>query len=160
VKRIPAPAGVFAQLGNPGFFSPDFDENYRRLVQVIVADQKADFYLAITPGYSRIDLGDQIARGLGVVRSENLLTKKDVVHALVLYRMFDAQFKPVRFEGAMMGKGSLTETIAGPHLILEDGKRLPRDARMTATDPKTKELALDLLDKDLAATLPKLFGGK
>ncbi len=160
VKRIPAPAGVFTRLSDPGFFAPDFDANYARLVRAIAGQEKADFYLAITPGYSRVDQGDQIARGLGVVRSETLLTKKDVVHALVLYRVYDAQFRMVRSEGAMLDRGPLTETIVGANAVLEGSKRLPPDARVTATDTRTKDLLLTLLDNELAATLPKLFAQK
>jgi hypothetical protein len=160
VQRITAPTGAFGALSDPGFFSPDFDENYRRMVRALAGDHKADFYLAITPGYSRIDQGDQIAKGLGVVRSETLLTKKDVVHALVLYRVFDAQFRMVRSEGALLGRGPLTETIVGPSAVLEDKKRLPPDARLTATDARTREIAIELLDNELAATLPKLFARK
>jgi len=160
VQRIPAPAGAFITLNNPGFFAPNFDENYGRMVRALAGSQKADFYLAITPGYSRVDRGDLIARGLGVVRSENLLTKKDVVYSLVLYRVFDAQFQMVRSEGAMLGKGSSVDTIVGPNTVLEGGKRLPADARIAAEDGRTKEMTMDLLDKDLAATLPKLFARK
>jgi hypothetical protein len=130
------------------------------MVRALAGSQKADFYLAITPGYSRVDRGDLIARGLGVVRSENLLTKKDVVYSLVLYRVFDAQFQMVRSEGAMLGKGSSVDTIVGPNTVLEGGKRLPADARIAAEDGRTKEMTMDLLDKDLAATLPKLFARK
>ena len=160
VQRIPVPAGAFLSLGNPGFFAPSFDNNYARLVQAIAGSQKADFYLAITPGYSRIGNADRIARGLGVIKSETLLTQKDVVYCLVLYRVFDAQFQMVRSEGALLGKASRTETIAGPSLSLEGKERLPPEAYVVANDNRTRELLVDLLDKDLAATLPKLFARK
>jgi hypothetical protein len=86
-----------------------------------------------------------------------LVTKKDVVYSLVLYRVFDSKFRLIRSDGALNGKGRSIETIIGPNLVLEDNKRLPRDARLTAADGRTRELALALLDKDLASTLPKLF---
>ena len=160
IQRIFAPANAFLQLGNPGFFSPNFDRNYTRLVSSIASAQKADFYLAITPGYSRISAGDQIARGMGVIRAETLLSKKDVVYTLILYRVFDSEFRLVKSEGAFLNKGPLPETIIGPNTVLEGKQRLPTEAYATATDGRTQELLTALLDKDLAATLPKLFPRK
>ena len=160
IQRISAPANAFLQLGNPGFFSPNFDRNYVRLVSSIAGAQKADFYLAITPGYSRISAGDQIARGMGVIRAETLLSKKDVVYTLILYRVFDSEFRLVKSEGAFLNKGPLPETIIGPNTVLEGKQRLPTEAYATATDGRTQELLTALLDKDLAATLPKLFPHK
>ena len=159
VKRIAVPAGTFARLPYPVSISPStFDRNYKYVVEKLARGQKADFTLAITPGYSRFE-GNEIVSGLGMVQRESLLTKGETVHCLVLYRLFDASFNVVYAGGAMI-RPEFSETVSGPNAPLAGGTSksdLKRDLQSLAKDPRAKDIALDLLDKDLAVTLPKLF---
>ena len=159
VKRIAVPAGTFDRLEAPHGPSRKFDTEYRRLVQELAGSQKADFYLTVTPGYSRFE-GDQIVSGLGIVESSAALSRGEIPHCLVLYRLYDSQFNLVRSEGAMIGKNGYTDIVAGLHITNGSKKKKKgpvRDARLAATDANTKDILLDLLNKDVAATVPKLF---
>ncbi len=160
VKRIAVPAGAFDRLEAPHGPSRKFDTEYRTLVQELAASQKADFYLTVTPGYSRFE-GDQIVSGLGIVESSAALSKGEIPHCLVLYRLYDSQFNLMRSEGAMIGKNGYTDIVAGLHVANSSSKKKKkgpaRDARLAASDANTKDVLLDLLNKDVAATVPKLF---
>jgi hypothetical protein len=156
VKRVPVPPGTFARLPDPIVTSSrTFDRNYKFVVEKLAASQKADFTLAITPGYSRFE-GNEMVSGLGIVQRESLLTKGETVHCLVLYRLYDASFNLVYAGGAMI-RPEFSETVSGPNAPLGSSGELRRDLQNVARDPRAKDIALDLLDKDIAATVPKLF---
>jgi hypothetical protein len=155
VKRIAVPVGVFARLEAPGGPSPEFDSEYKRLIRQLVGKEKADLYLTITPGYGRFE-GEEIVSGLGIVQSRTLQSKGETTHCLVLYRLFDAQFNMLHSEGAI-GKRIFSNGVAAPR-VAKSGKQAPaRDPRSAAVDFRTKDALLSLLDKDVAATVPKLF---
>lgn len=155
VKRISVPAGVFARLEAPEGPSPEFDSEYKRLVRQLAGQEKADQYLAITPGYGRFE-GAEIVSGLGIVQSRTLQSKGETTHCLVLYRLFDAQFNMLHSEGAI-GKSVFSNNVSAPRVSKSGKQAAPRDARSAAVDVHTKDVLLDLLDKDVAATVPKLL---
>lgn len=155
VKRVPVPPGTFARLPDPIVTSSrTFDRNHKFVVERLAAGQKADFTLAITPGYSRFE-GNEMVSGLGIVQRESLLIKGETVHCLVLYRLYDANFNLVYTGGAMI-RPEFSATVSGPNAPLP-GNDLRRDLQNVARDPRAKDITLELLDKDIAATVPKLF---
>jgi hypothetical protein len=158
VKRVAAPPATFSRLPDPTDSMADFDRSYKYVLQKIAGAEKADFYLAVTPGYSRFDNAELVS-GLGIVQRDSLLSKGETVHCLVLYRLYDAQFNLVRSGGAMV-KREFSDTVNGPNAPLSttaNAADLKRDLLSLAKDPRAKDIALDLLDKDIAATVPTLF---
>lgn len=159
VKRISANESAFASLEAPGRLFRSYDDDFGEIVRKLAASQTADYYLVITPGGSTFSSTNQSLHGLGVTRTFGLLGGggADYVHALTLLRVYDGQFKLLRTEAGTMGQEAFLATVKGPHLLLEDDKRLPKEPEAAAKDPRARQIALDLLDKSLAMTVPKLF---
>jgi hypothetical protein len=159
VKRIAANEGTFASLDAPGRLFRSDNDDFSEIVRKLAASQTADYYLVITPGSSAFSSTNQSLHGLGVSRTVGLLGGggADYVHALTLLRVYDGQFKLLRTEAGTMGEESFLASVKGPHLLLEDDKRLPKEPEAAAKDPRARQIALELLDKSLAMTVPKLF---
>jgi hypothetical protein len=159
VKRIAANESTFASLDAPGRLFRSYDDDFNEIVRKLATSQTADYYLVITPGGSAFSSTNQSLHGLGVTRTFGLLGGGggDYVHALTVLRVYDGQFKLLRTEAGTMGEEGLFATVKGPHLLLEDDKRLPKEPEAAAKDPRARQIALDLLDRSLAMTVPKLF---
>jgi hypothetical protein len=157
VKRIPVPPGAFAPLDAPGGLFRDREEEFRQIVRNVAGAEKADFYLVVGPGGSRFGDSNQVLAGLGVVRTESLFIKRDIVHGLIGFTVFDPQFKKLRSEAASIGQDTFLVAVRGPHVILDDEKRLPPDAKAAVNDQRARTITTELVDKSVAMTLPKLF---
>jgi hypothetical protein len=122
------------------------------------SQQKCDFYLLVAPGGSMVSSTNQGVGGLGVLRWKHLLSPGEHVFALSELTAYDSQFKAVRTENGSIGQDTIfMVVIRGPHLLLEDAKKLPDAPEAAASDPRAKELTWGLLEKSLAMTVPKLF---
>ena len=161
VKRIPVTAGAFASLDAPGRLLRNNDEDHLEIVRRLAGGQKADYYLVIGPGGSPFGSSSQSMSGLGVARASGSVFGVgggDYVHALTLIRVYDGEFKLVRNAAGSIGQEGFMATVKGPHQVLEEeSQRLPAEPQAAANDPRAKQIALDLLDKSLAMTLPRLF---
>jgi hypothetical protein len=160
VKRIPAQEAAFASLDAPGRLFRSYDDDLLEIVRKLSAAHPADYYLVVTPSGSPFGSSNQVLRGLGVTRTDGGLLglgAGDYVHALTALRVYDGQFKLLRTESGTIGQETFLATVKGPHQLLEDDKRLPKEAQAVAKDPRAKQIALDLLDKSLATTVTKIF---
>ena len=161
VKRIPAPAGAFAALDAPGRLFRDHEEDFRAIVRKLAEPHKADYYLVVAPGGSPFGSSNQSMAGLGVTRTDGGvfgIGGGDYVHALTLIRVYDSQFKLLRTQAGSIGQETFMATVKGPHQLLdEEGKRLPPEPQAAVSDPRAKQITMELLDRSLAMTLPKLF---
>jgi hypothetical protein len=157
VKRIAVPAGAFASLDAPGDLFRDREEEFRQIVRKLAGAEKADFYLVVGPGGSQFGSTNQYLAGLGVVRSESVFIKRDIVHSLIGFTVYDPQFKKLKNESASIGQDTFMVAVSGPHVILDDDKRLPPEARAAASDQRTRQITTELVDKSIAMTLPKIF---
>ncbi len=159
VKRIPASESAFASLYEPGGLFRDGEAEYLAALRKLIASQQADYYLVITRGGSPFGTTNQSISGLGVTRTYGVFgTGGDYVHALTLLRVFDPQFKMLRDERGTIGQETFLAIVKGPHIVLsEDSERLPKEPEAALNDPRAKKLVLELLDKSLTATVPKLF---
>lgn len=159
VKRIAANESAFASLDAAGRLFRSHDDDFGEIVRKLGASQTADYYLVITPGSSSFSSTNQSLQGLGVTRTFGLLGGggADYVHALTLMRVYDGQFKLLRTQAGTMGQETFLASVKGPHLLLEGDKRLPKEPDAAAKDTRARQIALDLLDKSLAMTVPKLF---
>ena len=160
VKRIPATESAFASLYKPGGLFRDHEEEYLTIVRKLATSQQADYYLVISRAGSSFGSSNQFLSGLGVTRTDGgiLGNGADYVHALTLMRVYDPQFKMLREQQGTIGQDSFLATVKGPHAELSDeAKRLPKEPQAAVNDPRARQLTLELLDKSLAMTVPKLF---
>jgi|EndMetStandDraft_8_1072994.scaffolds.fasta_scaffold40330_3 hypothetical protein len=158
VKRIAASDSAFASLHKPKAPPRDTDEEFKKIVRNLAGQHKADYYLVITPGGSPFNSGASLS-GLGVARTKSLLgADVDYVHALTAIRIYDSQFNLLRSESGTTGEGGFLAEVKGPHQVIEDeAKPLPPEPQAAMNDPRAKQIVLDLLDKSIATTLPKLL---
>jgi hypothetical protein len=161
VKRIPVAAGSFASLDASGRPPRNHDGDHLDTLRRLAATQKADYYLVIGPGNSAFGSSNHAMSGLGIARTSGGafgIGAGDYVHALTRIKVYDSDFKLVRNVSGSLGEEAFMATIKGPHEILDgEGQRLPAEPQAAANDPRARQIALDLLDRSLATTLPKLF---
>jgi hypothetical protein len=157
IRRIAVPAGTYGKY-ETALKGTDYRERRRKLMVDFASQQKCDFYVLIAPGGSMVGSTNQGVGGLGVLRWKHLLSPGEHVFALSEITAYDSQFKAVRTENGSIGQDTFfMVVIRGPHLLLEDGKKLPEAPEAAASDPRAKELIWGLLEKSLAMTVPKLF---
>ncbi len=160
IKRIPASEADFASVYAPGGLFRDITAEFDAAVRKVASSQPADYYLVISRMASPYASTNQYLTGLGVTRtgSRTLGTGYDVYHALTMMSVYDGQLKPVRVEHGTIGQETLFAAVKGPHAIVsEEVQRLPEDSQAALNDPRAKQVVLDLLDKSLSTTVPKLF---
>jgi hypothetical protein len=135
------------------------DEEFSEALRSAVGTNRADYYLVITSSNSAFGTTDQTLKGLGLTRTEGVFGTGggDYLHALTEMRVYDSQLKLLRSADGTIGQDSFLATVKGPYQKLDDSKRLPGDPRAIVGDPRARDLSLKLLEKSLAATLPKLF---
>ncbi len=157
IRRIAVPAGTYKKYETT-LKGTDYRERRRKLVVDFASQQKCDFYLLVAPGGSVVGSTNQGVGGLGVLRWKHLLSPGEHVFALSELTAYDSQFKAVRTENGSIGQDTFFMVVLrGPHLLLEEAKKLPETPEAAASDPRTKELTWSLLEKSLAMTVPKLF---
>jgi hypothetical protein len=146
VRRIAASQNDFASLHERGLLFRDQDEDYTAVVKRLAAGQPADFYLVITPTASQFGGTNQSMSGLGVTRADSVFGGVDYVHALCVLRVYDGQFKRLRWEATTTGQDGFMAAVKGPHVqITEAAQRLPKDPCAAFNDPRARQLTLDLL---------------
>jgi hypothetical protein len=156
VKRIPVPAGTYAKY-EKALAGTDYRERLRKLVTDFASSQKCDFYLLVAPGGSQVGDTNQGVGGLGTLRTTVFFNPVQHVFALTEIIAYDPQFKTVRWEYGSIGQDRFFVAIKGPHQKLEENQYLPLEPKAAASDPRARQIALELLDKSIAKTLPKLF---
>lgn len=156
VKRIPVPAGTF-QKYETAMKGADRRERQRKLVADFAAAHKCDYYLLVSPSDSNIGSTDQGVGGLGLLRGQQVLGAAEYVFALSELTVYDTQLNRVRSAPGSIGESGFMSTLSGPHLELTGAEQLPKDAKAAVSDPRARQLALELLDKSLDMTLPRLF---
>jgi hypothetical protein len=160
VKRIPATEADFASVYAAGGLFRDITAEFDTAVRKVAANQPADYYLVISRMVSPYGSTNQYVAGLGVTRtgSRTLGAGHDTYHALTMMSVYDAQLKPIRIEHGTIGQDTLFAPLKGPHLIVdEEAELLPEDPKAALDDSRARQAVLDLLDKSLATTVPKLF---
>jgi hypothetical protein len=158
IKTIPIKESAFTALAERADPAKDPEAALAAFIQKFAASSKCDYYLLISRGVSEYSNDGQSVNGLGVVRGKStLFGERDIVHALTMLRVYDANFKLLRTERGTMGQSNFLATVRGPNIALHDEKRLPVAADAAFADPRAKELTWQLLEKSLATTLPKLF---
>ena len=156
VKRIPVPAGTYAKY-EKALAGTDYRERLRKLVTDFASSQKCDFYLLVAPGGSQVGDTNQGVGGLGTLRTTVFFNPVQHIFALTEIIAYDPQFKTVRWEYGSIGQDRFFVAIKGPHQKLEENQYLPLEPKAAASDPRARQIALELLDKSIAKTLPKLF---
>lgn len=158
VKRIPATEADFASVYAPGDLFRDRTAEFDAAVGKVAASQPADYYLAVSRMVSPVGSSNQYVGGLGVMRGSSAFGGSDTYHALTMLSVYDAHLKPIRVERGTIGQETFLAGVKGPHLIVdEESQRLPEDPQAALNDPRAKQVVLDLLDKSLITTVPKLF---
>ena len=158
VKRIPATEADFASVYAPGGLFRDVTAEFDAAVAKFAANQPADYYLAVSRMASPVGSSNQYVTGLGIMRGSSAFGGSDTYHALTMLSVYDAHLKPIRVERGTIGQETFLAAVKGPHLVVdEESQRLPEDPQAALNDPRAKQVVLDLLDKSLITTVPKLF---
>jgi hypothetical protein len=156
VRRIPVPAGTYAKYEKTSE-GTDYRERLRKLVTDFASSQKCDYYLLVAPGGSPVGNTNQGVGGIGTLRTTVLLNPVQHIFALTELTAYDPQFKTIRWEYGTIGQDRFLVAIKGPNKELDEKEFLPDEPKAAASDPRAKQIALDLLDKSIAMTTPKLF---
>jgi hypothetical protein len=156
VKRIPVPAGTYAKYEKT-LAGADYRERMRKLASDFGAAQKCDYYLLVAPGGSPVGDTNQGIGGIGTLRTTMLFNPVQHVFALTELFVFDPQFNRLRREDGNIGEDRFMVAIKGPNQELDEAQHLPEDPRTAVSDPRAKQIAMDLLDRSLAMTVPKLL---
>lgn len=156
VRRIQVPAGTYAKYEKT-YAGTDYRERRRKLVTDFAAGQKYDYYLLVAPGGSPVGNTNQGIGGLGTLRTTVLFNPVQHVFALTELTAYDPQFKTVRWEYGSIGQDRFLVAIKGPHRELDEKQHLPAEPKAAAGDPRAKQMVLELLDKSISMTTPKLF---
>ncbi len=156
VKRIPVPAGTYAKYNaaNP---QTDYREVRRKLVVDFASKHPCDYYLLVAPGGSQVGDTNQGIGGIGTLRTTVLFNPVQHVFALTELTVYDPKFERLRWEYGTIGQARIFVAIKGPNQKLEDNQHLPQDPQAATNDPRARQIALDLLDKSLAMTVPKVL---
>jgi len=159
IKRIPASEADFASVYARGGLFRDITAEFDAAVRKVAANHPADYYLAVSRMVSPYSSTNQYVAGLGVTRAGlRDLGGGDIYHALTMLSVYDSNLKPIRVERGTIGQETLFAVVKGPHLVVSDAaQRLPEDPEAALNHARAKEIVLDLLDKSLRMSVPKLF---